>query len=255
MQVLDDGDNWKLVVSDRVAVENIVNWNSSQDGKPSGYKAAIGYDPTPPAGTKIAYMLFPKREWTKAELESPTYQEWLSKTVKKCNVCATIDALRQEQEVGQIPTTSKQSNPTAVQISAGEFIQPVWVAKAAEVGKKACCTKLGEVGTSLIGSVLFDIFSGWATDPGQKQAMKQISNQMMDIELEPEDIPKIREDALNMYEAYNKGGIGTAVKKGFFKSFSDAVNDGLGVEMETRTVRRIGVRQGIAVRGSNSMAE
>ena len=251
MQVIDDGDNWKLLVSDRIPVDNIVNWNSSQDGKPSGYKAAIGYDPIA-SSTKIAYLLFPKREWTKTELESPTYQGWLAKTVNKCNVCATIDALRQqEQEIPPMQTTPIK--PT--QMSAGDFIQPTWVTKAAEVGKKACCTKLGEVGTSLVGSIIFDIFSGWATDPGQKTAMKQISNQMMDIELAPEDLPKIREDAMNMYDAYNKGGLGTAVKKGFFKTFDEAIKDGIGVEMETKTTRRIGVRQGIAVRGSNSMAE
>ena len=250
MQVLDDGEYWKLLVSERVRVENIIDWNSSQDGKPSGYKGAIGRDPATPSSTKIAYLLFPKREWTKEELESPTYQEWLRKTVNKCNVCATIDALRQEQEIAPMKTTSKPE-----QMSAGDIVQPIWVSKAAEVGKKACCTKLGEIGTSLIGSVLFDIFSGWATDPGQKSAMKQISNQMMDIQLEPEDLPKIREDALNMYDAYNKGGIGKAVKKGFFKSFDEAIKDGVGVEMETRTTRRIGVRQGVAVRASNSMAE
>lgn len=256
-RVEDDGaGNWKVMVNPDVMVENVVDWNSSTSGK-SGYKAALGYDARPPAGTKLVYLLFPQSEWDKSELESEAYQLHLNKMARKCNVCATMDALRSEAAV---PTQTKQvayaetpqvaAVPAARQMSAGDIVGPLWIPKVANVGKQLFCTQLGNVATSVIGSVIFDIMSGWASDPGQKEAMRQISNQLVDMDIKPEDMPAIRQDALTMYDAWRDGGIGEAVRTGMFKKFDDAIKDGIGVEMNTTktttTRRKVGIRKGIA---------
>ncbi|MFA5053055.1 MAG: hypothetical protein WC565_03285 [Parcubacteria group bacterium] len=246
-QVEDNGSNWKVWINPNIRVENEFDYNSSQYGK-SGYKAALGYDPTPPAGYKLVYMLYPKSEWTKEELESSTFQLQTDKMAKKCNVCATLNALRtaepqpQEQQVAVMPTTK--------QLSMGDVVAPTWVPKVAKVGQSLLCTKLGSVGVGVIGSIIADIMAGWSTDPGQKEAMKQISAQLIEMDINPDDMPMIREDALRMYDAWQDGGAGAALKAGFFKSFDDAVKDGIGVESKTvkttTTHRRIGIRTGVA---------
>ena len=249
--VEEDGSNWKVIVNPGVLVENIVDWNSSQFGK-SGYKAALGYDSRPPAGTKLVYLLFPKTDYTREELTSDTYQLQLSKMARKCNVCATIDALRNEQTepVPNVAERQVATVPTSRQISAGDVVGPTWVPKVANVGKKLFCTSLGNVATSVIGSVLFDLMSGWSTDPGQKDAMRQISDQLIDLEINPDDVPMIRQDALKMYQAWQDGGPGEALRVGLFKQFDDAIKEGIGVDYDTKkvitTTRRASVRKGIA---------
>lgn len=252
--VEDDGQgNWKVIVNPSVQVENIVDWNSSQFGK-SGYKAALGYDSTPPAGTKLVYLLFPQSEWMREELLSDTYQLHLSKMARKCNVCATLDALRTTPAEPQTAVATSEYQvatvPTTRQLSMGDVVAPTWAPKVAKVGQQLFCTKLGGVATSVIGSILADMFAGWSTDPGQKAAMRQISDQLIDLDINPDDIPMIQKDALKMYEAWQGGGPGAALKAGMFKQFDDAIKEGIGVEMETHktitTRRRASVRKGIA---------
>jgi len=255
MEVIADGEYWRIIVNEKVPNENEVDWNSGQFGK-SGYKAGLGYDTTPPAGYKLGYLKFPMSEWSKEELESAEYQDQLSRMAKKCNVCSTLDHMRanapqKPSEVQLAPVETKPHIGNMAEprrLSAGDVIAPTYIPKLAKLGEQVFCTPLGKLGMSTIGSVIFDLFSGWSTDPGQRAAMKQISDELIDMEVDPNTLPEIQEDALRLYESWQKGGVTAAVKSGFFKQFDQAVKDGIGINVDTTTRKRtsIGIRKGVS---------
>ena len=101
MQIDDYGEYWKVIVNPAVVVEQDFPMKSSREGTPT-FLAGIGYDPRPPAGHKMGYMLYPKNVWSQEELMN---DEQVKKMTMRCNVCSALDLAKRS-----VDTHAEQPN-------------------------------------------------------------------------------------------------------------------------------------------------
>jgi len=250
MQIDDHGEYWKVVVDPAVVVEQDFPMKSSREGDPT-FLAGIGYDPRPPAKHKIGYMLYPKNVWSREEL---TNDEQVKKMTMRCNVCSALDLAKRsvdtnaEQPIGAQTPAPQTITPLAT-FSAGNVLTPSYIPLITKVAKGMICTKLGDIATSVVMSVIADVVGGWSSDPGQKEAMRQLSDGFATLDLCQDDINQLRQDAQIMYDEWKKGGVTNAMKKSMFKSVDEALKDGVGIDVkktETKRIRASWNRGGVA---------
>jgi len=264
MEIIDDGTNWKVVIDPAITTSQEYPMESSRPGTPP-FVVGIGYDRLS-GGHKMGYALYPKTIWTRQELET---NEHVKKMTMRCNVCNALDLAKRNMEATptQTPThmppqvavpavpnpppnTTRPITPTAepVRLSAGNVLTPTYLPLIAGVAKGLFCTKLGDVAASVVMSIAADVMSGWSSDPGQKEAMQQMSDGFATLDLCPEDMVQLKHDAQALYDGWKTDGMGTAIKKSMFKSVDDALKDGVGIEVKkTKTSHiRASFRGGVA---------
>jgi len=243
MQIDDYGEHWKVIVNPAVLVEQDFPMTSSRAGKPT-FLAGIGYDPRPPAGHKMGYMLYPKNVWSREELMN---DEQIKKMTMHCNVCSALDVAKRSIETKTEPIAQPLSAPAPppqaitppATFSAGNVLTPSYIPLITTVAKRMLCTKLGDVTSSIVMSVIADVVSGWSSDPGQKEAMRQMSEGFAALDLCPADISQLRQDTQVMYEEWKKGGVGNAMRKSMFKSVDEALKDGVGIDVKQIKTKHI----------------
>lgn len=270
MEITSEGQDWKVIVDPGVVVEQEYPMESSRPGTPP-FVVGIGYDPRPPAGHKMGYTLYPKNIWTRKELET---DEQIRKMTLRCNVCNALDVAKRNMAANPTPSAARpqptnarsaaQPQPTArsqpntteqitpsaepVRLSAGNVLTPTYLPLIAGVAKGLFCTKLGDVAASVLMSVAADVMSGWSSDPGQKEAMRQMSDGFATLDLCPDDMTQLRHDAQALYDGWKEDGMGAAVKRSMFKSVDEALKDGVGIDVKkTNTSHfRASFRGGVA---------
>ena len=253
MEINEHGEYWKVIVNPAVVVEQDFPMQSSRAGAPT-FLAGIGYDPRPPAGHKMGYMLYPKNVWSREELMNDAQ---VQKMTMRCNVCSALDLAKQsvdakakEPSIAPPPVVqAPPATPPPATFSAGNVLTPTYIPLITKVAKGMICTKLGDIAASVVMSVIADVVGGWSSDPGQKEAMRQMSDGFATLDLCPDDMVQLRQDAQVMYDEWKKGGVGNAVKKSMFKSVDEALKDGVGIEVrktETKHVRAAFTRGGVA---------
>ncbi len=233
-----------------------------------GFTAAIGIDPT--LGVHdVVYLEYPKAAWDKDELaRSPD----VKKKIKDCLICQTMNKLADtngqsplqgvvpEQAVGSSGEMNQedylaQAAPRAaqvrpVQMSAGDVVPPKYITAFANIGTKVFCTRLGCLTAKMLFSVLTDLMAGWSSDPGQRAAFKQMSDQFVeDLDIGNDgDTRQLKADLSRLYESYGKSGDAMgSLKRGMFKSPEDILKDN-GLEVTADKTIQQNTTYALAVR-------
>lgn len=234
--VIDSGDMWRVL--NRPDIADFVEMTYP------GFNAAFGIDPTTGSHV-VVYLDYYKAAYDKEELEDPTSP--IGKSIKakleKCLICSTMDQMPDELSISSqdkrslpspsvpavlTPTPAQLSPVPPSQMSSGEFIMPRYIPALTSIGQKVLCTKFGGVASSVIFSVVADLLSGWSSDPGQKAAFRQISDQYVDQMglCNEHDVEILKSDIGRLYDSWQKDGdIFKAVKRGMFKDVADALKD------------------------------
>jgi hypothetical protein len=237
-----DGENWRILNRPDLTDYKIFNY--------AGFKAAYAIDPST-GEHSVVYLDYPKAVWGQDELATNSV---IKKKLNDCLICNTMDQLsslgNDQQNLPAVPERvaqpyyhpeDNQQNGGSGGISVGEVITPRYVQAATQIGKKVFCTKLGDVTSSFVLSALMDLLSGWSSDPGQKQAFKQLSNSFIDdLDVQnPEDVSQLKSDAQRLYDSYTKNGdMWGAVRKGMLRGVDQVLGDvGIQANVEVNTPR------------------
>ena len=262
VQVQETGTSWRAIGSNTVQVSQVLDY-VDRNGNKTGVKYAIGPDVST-GHTAIAYVDYPKDVWSKEDVETSPE---IPIILQRCNVCSAMDQLAQSRQPSaamQQPLATAQPNfgvavpnmasaemgtanvPASASVSVGQVVQPKYIPFLYNISKKMVLSDVGDAVVSVGASLLADVMSGWASDPGQRDAWKCMSDGFMDgVQCSDATMTKCRQDMLKMIEAYQQDGdLVAAAKKGLFKSLDQIKQDGLGVEVTSskQVTRRFGAR-------------
>ena len=201
-----------------------------------GFNAAFGIDPNTGSHV-IVYLDYYKAAYDKAELEDPNSAvgQSIKSKIDKCLICSTMNQMSDDMSsIPALASVPARVVPAQVPVvhspiaSAGELVMPRYIPAITSLGQKVFCTKFGGVASSVVLSMVADLLAGWSSDPGQKSAFRQISDQYIDQMglCNDADVEILKSDIGKLYEAWQKDGdIVKAVRRGMFKDVGDALKD------------------------------
>src|SRR5512138_1408361 len=217
-----------------------------------GFNVAMGVDPVTGSHT-IVYLEYYKSAYTPEELADPSSAigSSIKKKFEDCLICNTMNQLAatnggispmdqasaqpQYQPIQSPPVQHVSPVQQGHRVSAGDMVMPKYIPALTNIGQQVWCTKLGSVATSVILSAAADLLAGWSSDPGQKAAFRQISDEFVDgLQLCSEnDVNQLKKEIAKLYDSYSTdGNLGGAVRKSMFKSAEQALRD-QGIEVKT----------------------
>jgi len=221
--VVDAGNMWRVL--------NRADITDYKEMKYPGFNAAFGIDPNTGAHV-IVYLDYYKAAYDKADLEDPTSPigQSVKAKIDKCLICNTMDQMSDEiQPPTKALARSPVPSPVPVPaVSSGDFVMPRYIPALTSIGQKVFCTKFGGVASSVVLSMVADLLAGWSSDPGQKSAFRQISDQYVEQMglCDEKDIALLKGDIGRLYDTWQKDGdIFKAVKQGMFKDVAEALKD------------------------------
>lgn len=242
--VVDVGDMWRVL--------NRPDITEFKEMSYPGFNAAFGIDPNTGSHV-IVYLDYYKAAYDKAELEDPTSSvgQSIKSKIDKCLICSTMNQM--SEDISSVPASaSVPARIVPVPVvrvpvaSAGELVMPRYIPAITSLGQKVFCTKFGGVASSVLLSMVADLLSGWSSDPGQKSAFRQISDQYIEQMglCNDSDVEILKSDIGRLYDAWQKdGNILKAVKRGMFKDVADALKDqGVQVSANKNTTYSLSAR-------------
>jgi len=236
--VIDAGSMWRVL--------NRPDITDYKEMKYPGFNVAFGVDPNTGAHV-IVYLDYYKAAYSKEDLEDPNSPigSSIKTKLQKCLICSTMDQLADE-----MPVSSSESEPSEFYqeprresrresqrepqreslpvLSPSEFVVPKYIPAMASIGQKVFCTKFGGVASSVVLSLVADLLSNWSSDPGNKAAFREISDQFVDQMglCNDQDVEVLKGDIGRLYDSLSKeGDIYKAVKQGLFKDVGQALKD------------------------------
>lgn len=238
-EVIDQGDKFLTPINSRVTKFEVVPFQG-------GTKAAMGIDPATNRHS-MAWISWPKGLYSAEELANSPQ---VTKIKANCPVCDLADYLKNnttKPAVAPAPVPPARTEefsdyevvddrPKNIPVSVGDILPPKYVTFGADLIKKAVCTRLGDLTGTVLMAALADLASGYASDPGHKQACRMMSNSMIDgINLCPDDKDELKKYTKMFFEAYqDEGSLINAVKKSMFKSSAEMLED-TGIEVKRKT--------------------
>lgn len=247
--ILDEGDWWKVVINPNITSTQEYDYESQSFAGVPSYKAGIGRDRQ--GNHRIAYVRCSKQVWPDQNQLRNNVD--LDHFAQKCNVCATLDQLKNsfdkpvETQVATVPSAPRTQSLEPVRVSTGDILPPKYLPAGLNVIKKTFCTPLGDMAFSLAMAGFADLLSGWSDDAGHRKALQQMSDEFIDSmnSCEPQ---ALREGFQNLYTAYNKDrNLLGAVKQSCVKTFDEAIKDGVGIEVnrESKSTTTVAVKRAV----------
>ena len=181
----------------------------------------------------------------------------IKKLINSCKICSTLNqlttstnnAVEQAEIMPEQNVTARESRrpvyygdqamseemPTNNRISAGSIVAPKYIPAFLDVIESMACTPLGKLTANLGAAIISDISSGWAMDPGYKQASRELSDKFADkMNLCLSDKEELRKNVSSLVEEYRKtGDVLKSMKKGMLKTEEAILKDN-GIEVKAK---------------------
>jgi hypothetical protein len=244
MQMIETPASWRVIANSKPKDPFQVPINTSV-GK---VNATVGMDERD-GQHKIAWVDYPKSIFNKGDIVNPSgeIEQAVKDQINYCNVCNGINKFKETFNEGPAPAEAMTPSeeiankpvennllPSPLSIVSPGANFPKYVPFIANTCTGLFCNKLGKVGINTILSILADVASGSAADPGNKMAWRQLSDGLIDsIGLErPEDISALKSEIAELFDSYTKDGdLVAAIKSGIFKSANELLDNGVEVEV------------------------
>jgi hypothetical protein len=256
--VIDAGDMWRVL--------NRTDITDYKEMKYPGFRASFGIDPNTGSHV-IVYLDYPKQVYNREELEDPNSDigKSIKKKIQDCLICSTMNQMSNESngnpKIDQMSSTSYIDRPREPDVDRGiprnhgEVVSPKYLPAIASIGQKVFCTKLGGMASSVFLSLAADIMSGWSSDPGQKAAFRQISDQFIEQMgmCNENDIESMKGDIAKLYDSWQKDkNVFKAVKGGMLKDVGDSLREnGVNITASKNTQTQYSLSGGFRPRRSS----
>lgn len=255
-RVIDAGQMWRVL--------NRTDINDYKEMHYPGFNAAFGIDPNTGQHV-IVYLDYYKAAYTREELEDPNSDigRSIKDKLQKCLICSTMNQMAEDKPVVSPPPSKPQSMQVVAApvlsplVSSGDFVVPKYIPAVASIGQKVFCTKFGGIASSVVLSLVADLLSGWSSDPGQKAAFRQISDQFVEQMgfCDEKELEAMKGDIGRLYESWQRDGdMFKAVKNGMFKDVGQALRD-QGVQVSATKNTQYSLSAGLRPRRGMSSAD